>query len=77
MRRYLIRKLIFALLTLLAATMFMFGLSRLAGDPLLLFAKPGGYGMSPERVEQLSKKLGLRQTAGGAVSGLVGTCSDG
>ncbi len=59
MRRYLIRKLIFATLTLLAATMFMFGLSRLAGDPLLLFAKPGGYGMSPERVEQLSQKLGL------------------
>ena len=59
MRRYLIRKLIFAIITLLAATIFMFVLSRLAGDPLLLFAKPGGYGMSPERVEQLSKKLGL------------------
>ena len=59
MRRYLIRKLIFAIITLLAATMFVFGLSRMAGDPLLLFAKPGGYGMSPERVEQLSQKLGL------------------
>ena len=59
MRRYLIRKLIFAIVTLLVATMFVFVLSRLAGDPLLLFAKPGGYGMSPERVEQLSQKLGL------------------
>ena len=59
MRRYLIRKLIFAIVTLLAATMFVFVLSRLAGDPLLLFAKPGGYGMSPERVEQLNQKLGL------------------
>ena len=59
MRRYLIRKLIFAIITLLVATMFVFGLSRMAGDPLLLFAKPGGYGMSPERVEQLSQKLGL------------------
>ena len=46
MRRYLIRKLIFAIITLLVATMFVFGLSRMAGDPLLLFAKPGGYGMS-------------------------------
>ena len=59
MRRYLIRKLIFAIITLLTATMFVFALSRMAGDPLLLFAKPGGYGMSPERVEQLSQKLGL------------------
>ena len=59
MRGYLIRKLIFAIITLLAATMLVFGLSRMAGDPLLLFAKPGGYGMSPQRVEDLSKKLGL------------------
>ncbi len=59
MRRYLIRKLVFAVITLLLATIFVFGLSRMAGDPLLLFAKPGGYGMSPERVEQLSNKLGL------------------
>ena len=59
MRRYLIRKLIFSILTLIVATIFVFGLSRMAGDPLLLFAKPGGYGMSPERVEQLSQKLGL------------------
>lgn len=59
MRRYLIRKLIFAVVTLIVATIFVFGLSRAAGDPLLLFAKPGGYGMSPERVEQLSQKLGL------------------
>ncbi len=59
MRRYLIRRFMFAILTLLVATMMVFGLSRAAGDPLLLFAKPGGYGMSPERVEDLSKKLGL------------------
>ncbi len=59
MRRYLIRKFIFAVITLLLATIFVFGLSRVAGDPLLLFAKPGGYGMSPQRVEDLSKKLGL------------------
>jgi peptide/nickel transport system permease protein len=39
--------------------MIVFGLSRLAGDPLLIYAKPGGYGMSPQRVADLSKKLGL------------------
>ncbi len=59
MRRYLVRKLIFAIITLIVATIFVFGLSRLAGDPLLLFAKPGGYGMSQERIDQLSQKLGL------------------
>lgn len=59
MRRYLVRKLIFAIITLIVATIFVFGLSRMAGDPLLLFAKPGGYGMSQERVDQLSQKLGL------------------
>lgn len=59
MRRYLVRKLIFAIITLIVATIFVFGLSRMAGDPLLLFAKPGGYGMSQERIDQLSQKLGL------------------
>lgn len=37
----------------------VFSLSRAAGDPLLLYAKPGGYGMSEERIEGLKKKLGL------------------
>ncbi len=59
MRRYLARRFIFSIVTLLAATMLVFGLSRAAGDPLLLYAKPGGYGMSAERVQQLEEKLGL------------------
>ncbi len=59
MKRYLIRRFLFAILTLVVATMLVFGLSRAAGDPLLLYAKPGGYGMSPQRVEDLSRKLGL------------------
>ena len=41
--------------------MMVFGLSRAAGDPLLLYAKPGGYGMTPQRVEDLSNKLGLNK----------------
>lgn len=59
MRRYLFRRLIFAVITLIAATMLVFGLSRVAGDPMLLYAKPGGYGMSPERIAALEKRLGL------------------
>lgn len=43
----------------LAATMVVFGISRLAGDPLLLYAKPGGYGKSPEQTAALKNKLGL------------------
>ena len=46
---------------MIAATAIVFGLSRAAGDPLLLYAKPGGYGVSPEAQEALSKKLGLNR----------------
>lgn len=59
MGKYLLRRFLFAIITLLLASMIVFGLSRLAGDPLLIYAKPGGYGMSPQRVADLSKKLGL------------------
>ncbi|MCI0439868.1 MAG: ABC transporter permease [Chloroflexi bacterium] len=59
MRRYLLRRLLFGLLSLVAVTALVFGLSRAAGDPILLYAKPGGYGITPERLEQLEKKLGL------------------
>lgn len=59
MGRYLIRRFLFAIITLLLASMIVFGLSRVAGDPLIVFAKPGGYGMSEQRVADLSKKLGL------------------
>ena len=64
MSRYLIRRFLFAIITLLLASMIVFGLSRLAGDPLLIYAKPGGYGMSPQRVADLSKKLGGLRRAG-------------
>jgi peptide/nickel transport system permease protein len=59
MRRFLVRRFFLALLTLLAATAIVFSLSRAAGDPLLLYAKPGGYGVSPQQIEALKKKLGL------------------
>jgi|TARA_B100000809_G_scaffold214452_1_gene219231 peptide/nickel transport system permease protein len=59
MGRYLIRRFLFAVVTLLASTVIVFGLSRLAGDPLMLYAKPGGYGMTEQRRADLIKKLGL------------------
>ena len=59
MQRFLIRRFFFAILSLVAASAIVFGLSRAAGDPLLLYAKPGGYGVTPEQIEALKKKLGL------------------
>ncbi len=59
MRTFIIRRLFATILSVIAATMIVFGISRAAGDPLLLYAKPGGYGVSPEQIEALEKKLGL------------------
>lgn len=59
MSRFLVRRAIFSVLTLLAATLIVFLLSRSAGDPRLLYAKPGGYGISQETWDALGKKLGL------------------
>ncbi len=59
MVRFLARRLIFAVLTIIFATALVFTLSRLAGDPLLLYAKPGGYGFSKEQEAALKHKLGL------------------
>lgn len=59
MGRYLLQRASFGVMSLFAATMIVFGLSRATGDPLLLYAKPGGYGVSPEQVAALKKKLAL------------------
>lgn len=47
------------LFSLLVVTLVVFSLARATGDPLLLYAKPGGYGMTEEQIEALSKKLRL------------------
>lgn len=60
MGKFLLRRFLFAIFTLVAATMIVFGLSRAAGDPLLLYAQErGGYGFSEEEREALNKYLGL------------------
>ena len=59
MARFLVRRFFFALLTLVAATMVVFAVSRLTGDPRMIYARPQGYGISPEYYEALGRKLGL------------------
>lgn len=59
MGRYLLQRASFGVMSLFAATIIVFVLSRATGDPLLLYAKPGGYGVSPEQVAALKKKLAL------------------
>ena len=59
MRRYLIRRLLTSIVTVIGATFVVFALSRVAGDPLLLYAQPEGYGRTPEQIRALEKHLGL------------------
>ena len=59
MKKFLAQRFVFAIMSLVAATLIVFVLSRMAGDPLLLYAKPGGYGMSEEQIAALSEKLAL------------------
>lgn len=53
------QRIVFGILSLVAATLIVFVLSRAQGDPLLLYAKPGGYGVSEEQLKALSEKLAL------------------
>ena len=60
MRGFLIRRAYFAILSLFAATMIVFGLSRVYGDPLLVYTQEGGgYGLSEEQKEEIARYLGL------------------
>lgn len=57
MAKFLIRRVIFVFVALIGATAVVFALSRLAGDPVLLYAKPSGYG-SEDYLDNLRAKLG-------------------
>ncbi|MBI4218677.1 MAG: ABC transporter permease [Chloroflexi bacterium] len=59
MAYFLGRRFALGILSLVAATAIVFALSRAAGDPRLLFVKPGGYAMTKETYEAIGKKLGL------------------
>lgn len=59
MYKFLIRRLIFSVFTLIGATIIVFTLSRVVGDPRLLYAQEGGYGLSDQAWDDLGVMLGL------------------
>ena len=58
MRRFILRRFAFALVSIITATFAVFMLSRFAGEPLLLYAN-SGYGITAEGEAALRKRLGL------------------
>ncbi len=80
MQRFLLRRLLFVLLSAFVVTIIVFTLSRTMGDPLLLYAKEG-YGRTPEQMAALEKYLGLDRPLvvqyfiwlGNAMTGDLGT----
>ena len=61
MSSFLIRRLAFVLVSLIGATAIVFALSRMAGDPILLYAKPYGYGDTEKYLDELRAHMGLDQ----------------
>jgi len=59
MRRVIARRLVASVFSLLIASFLIFALPRIVSDPLDMFAKPDGYGISTETREYLTKSLGL------------------
>ena len=60
MQRFIIRRLIYMVVTMIAATLLVFTLSRIVGDPRLLYVQEGGYGLSQEAWDDLGRKLHLQ-----------------
>ncbi|MCH8831640.1 MAG: ABC transporter permease [Chloroflexi bacterium] len=61
MSRFIVRRVFYMLVTMLVATLLVFSLSRIVGDPRLLYVQEGGYGLSPEAWDALGVKLHLDQ----------------
>jgi peptide/nickel transport system permease protein len=59
MHIFLIRRLGFMAIALVGATLVIFGLSHLAGDPRELFVPDSGYGISQEQWIELGNRLGF------------------
>jgi len=59
MTRFIIRRVAYMILTMVIATLLVFSLSRVVGDPRLLYVQEGGYGLSPEAWDALGVKLHL------------------
>jgi len=59
MSRFIVRRLFYMFVTMMIATLLVFSLSRIVGDPRLLYVQEGGYGLSPEAWDALGVKLHL------------------
>lgn len=59
MKPFIIRRGIFAILTLWGITLVVFGLSRLGPDPLLIYVRDDSYGINEETIRQLREQWGL------------------
>ena len=59
MGRYLLIRFISSVVTVLAATLFVFGVSRTATDPLDLYVQESGYGITEEGRQAIAKELNL------------------
>ena len=59
MQRFILRRLFYMFITMLLATLFVFSMSRIVGDPRLLYVQEGGYGLSEEAWDNLGKQLHL------------------
>ena len=65
MGKFLLRRLVFVFISMIGATAVVFSLSRLAGDPVLLYAKPAGYGSTEEYLDGLRNAQGTGSSRGG------------
>ncbi len=59
MRTFLLRRAVSAFLSLIGATCLVFMISIASDDPLLLYVKPTGYGVTEQQRDALKAKLGL------------------
>lgn len=59
MLRFLVRRLLFLLFSALGATLVVFLISNLAGDPRQLFIPDTAYGITPEQFEKLGAWMGF------------------
>jgi peptide/nickel transport system permease protein len=59
MYRFIARRVVYAGFTMILATLLVFAMSRVVGDPRLLYAQEGGYGITEEQWERLGERMHL------------------
>lgn len=57
--RFILRRAAFGFFAILGATIIVFALSRMGGDPRNFFVGQSGYGISQERWDSLGREMGL------------------